>query len=73
MVDFNNSEFKASSRSIKWDKLRSDVDAHILILKKMSEALPPEHPVSDTIMSDIVVPALGKLADFCAFVEVRKK
>jgi hypothetical protein len=44
-----------------------------LILKKMSEALPPEHPVSDTIMSDIVVPALGKLADFCAFVEVRKK
>lgn len=59
----------ATLRNARWDQLEQEVVFRIRLLKGIAENLEPS-PFNDAIAQDLIMPAMGLLAEFCQSVAI---
>lgn len=57
-------------KHVKWNLMADDVHRRIILLGRVVNSLPDDHPLSERIVTDLVNPALESLATFCTSVEM---
>ena len=59
-------------QNINWERMEKDICERIKFLGMTTKALAPDHPLSHQIASDLIVPAIDALFQFCQIVSVEE-
>ena len=62
----------ATLRNARWDVLEEEVVFRIRLLKGIAENLEPS-PMNDAIAQNLILPAMGLLAEFCQSVAISEE
>ena len=62
----------ATLRNARWEHLEQEVVFRIRLLKGIAEKLEPT-PYNDAIAQDLILPAMGLLAEFCQSVAISEE
>jgi|Wag4MinimDraft_6_1082665.scaffolds.fasta_scaffold122707_1 hypothetical protein len=60
-------------QNINWERMSEDVSTRIKFLGMTTKSLAPDHPLSHQIASDLIVPAIDALYQFCQIVSVEEE